>query len=236
MDGRHVSSMDRRSSPPSALAVAREEGAAGAEALPPSPPSPIVFLDVDGVLLPFGVGSEGVWRGEAENDSQSTSGGGELLFPESALAALEHVLAETRATLVLSSTWRSSAEAVEMLLQAFRSYAAKRDAASAKRDAASVTASAEREEASPLGRIHSFPHTTDPQRHDVRQHEIHRWLLERSYTGAWVAIDDEPLLDGAEQQRLRGAFEGHVVQTSSSEGLTWELAEAAVALLRAQQR
>ena len=205
----HVSSMARRSAPPSELA-ARE-----------SPPSPIVFLDVDGVLLPFGVGSEGVWRG----DEKQSASEGELLFPESALAALEHVVAETRATIVLSSTWRSSAEAIEMLLHAFRSYAAKREAAAA-----------ERGESSALGCIDSFAHMTDPWRHDVRQHEIHRWLVEHSYTGAWVALDDEPLLDGAEQERLRPIFEGHVVQTESSRGLTWELAEAAVALLRVQQQ
>ena len=65
----------------------------------------VVFLDVDGVLLPFG-----------DDAPAPPEDGG---FPQEPLAALSHILATTGAELVLSSTWRSSPEAVNELTSAF---------------------------------------------------------------------------------------------------------------------
>jgi len=60
-----------------------------------SRPTCVVFLDVDGVLLPFG---DGAAAGPAD--------GG---FPDAPLAALSAILEASGATVVLSSTWRCSA-------------------------------------------------------------------------------------------------------------------------------
>ena len=76
-----------------------------------APPSPIVFLDIDGVLLPFG-------------DALPGEGGSHPhLFPTRCLAALSKVIAATNATIVLSSTWRMSGEAQQQIINAFHSFA-----------------------------------------------------------------------------------------------------------------
>ena len=76
-----------------------------------APPSPIVFLDIDGVLLPFG-------------DALPGEGGSHPhLFPTRCLAALSKVIAATNATIVLSSTWRMSGEAQQQIINAFHFFA-----------------------------------------------------------------------------------------------------------------
>ena len=65
--------------------------------------------------------------------------------------------------------------------------------------------------------------------------DIHAWLQARPGVRRWVALDDEELLDGAPNAERRDAFERHVVKTESHVGLTDEQAEAAIALLSAQE-
>jgi hypothetical protein len=166
--------------------------------------SAVVLLDIDGVLLPFGEGAAPITP--------------PALFGAPALAALSHLLAESRAALVLSSTWRAVPAYVDDIAAEFRRYGAAHGG--------------------PLAGFAGFAGTTDPGLHSTRQREIHAWLTARraAATGplAWVALDDEPLLDGAACAALRPAFEGHVVQTESHEGLTLAQARRAVELLRAQ--
>ena len=79
------------------------------QAVEMSGPTCVVFLDVDGVLLPFG---DGAAAGPAD--------GG---FPDAPLAALSAILEATGATIVLSSTWRCAPEAIAELTSAFFFYA-----------------------------------------------------------------------------------------------------------------
>lgn len=72
-------------------------------------PHVVVFLDVDGVLLPFGDGAP----------TPPHDGG----FPPEPLAALSFLLEHSEATLVLSSTWRCAPAAIAELTSAFFFYA-----------------------------------------------------------------------------------------------------------------
>ena len=163
---------------------------------------PLIFLDIDGVLLPFGDGAEPAVH----------------LFPDRCLAALSLILVELpTAELVLSSTWRANPQYQSDIIHDFSRYAA----ASAN--------------SSPLARVDSFPQTTCLHTFGVRQHEIHKFLRRLPHPPpAWIALDDEPLLEGRECAALRHVFEGHCVQCESSEGLTRELALVAVEKLRTQ--
>ena len=166
-----------------------------------------MFLDIDGVMLPFGDGAPPPVERPA-------------LFPDRCLEALEYLMARApRATrLVLSSTWRAHPDYVREVVDEFRRFA---------RDRAG----------SALGQIDRLA-TTSVECFDVRQREIHSYLRDlRTHhpaVRAWVAIDDEPLLEGQECAPHRAAFEGHVVQVEPSRGLTMELAQRAVALLELQ--
>lgn len=165
----------------------------------------VVFLDIDGVLLPFG---PGVSAAPADPARQ---------FPSSCLGALSRLLQASGARLVLSSTWRAVPAAREQILANFARYAAEEPTRGAA-----------------LGAVARFDEMTDPAYHAERQWEIHAWLQARPGVRRWVALDDEELLLGASNAERRGAFERHVVKTESHVGLTDELAEAAIALLAAQ--
>lgn len=68
----------------------------------------IIFLDIDGVLLPF------------PNALESTCG---AIFPDSTLQALSRILeAIPEALLVLSSTWRAQKSMIDDIIESFRLY------------------------------------------------------------------------------------------------------------------
>jgi ribosomal protein S8 len=163
----------------------------------------IVFLDIDGVLLPIGLESA------------------ERLFPEYTLDALAHILTQIpNAELVLSSTWRVQESFIQAIVDDFK--------ASGK---------------SPLDQV-TFTDITDPTMHTERQHEILEWLTRHGYLQqhqqqqhqevAWIAIDDEELLEGPPNAKHRHLFEHHVIKTDSHIGITMEDARQAVKLLHHQ--
>jgi hypothetical protein len=161
----------------------------------------IIFLDIDGVLLPF----EG-------NRFASTSGS---LFPDHTMEALSLILqAMEGAKIVLSSTWRVQDRFRKEIIAGLRSYGYAYGG--------------------PLLEA-EFMDLTDPDMHGERQHEIHDWLQRNpDKVGAWVALDDEELMEGADNAARRAVFQGHVVKTESHIGLTVKNARYAIGLLQAQ--
>ena len=152
----------------------------------------VLFLDIDGVLLPFGDGGP---------PTES--------FPGSCLAAFAFIIEQTRARIVLSSTWRCVPSAKASILRQFNEHGG-------------ALAGTE------------FADTTSLSNHSERQWEIAEWLDSAAGRGVqqWVALDDEELLDGPALAARRSRFVGHVVKTESHVGLTHELAQAAVSLIR----
>lgn len=73
------------------------------ESLPTSKRQVVIFLDIDGVILPFGYADKG-----------------KRVFPSYTLKALSHVLQQMpSAQLVLSSTWRVQSSFVDVIRQEF---------------------------------------------------------------------------------------------------------------------
>jgi HAD domain in Swiss Army Knife RNA repair proteins len=179
----------------------------------------ILFLDIDGVLLPF-----------PNNASFNVPPGG--IFPKEKLAALTHILEafpvttaespesnmgyNSRINIVLSSTWRVQKSIRDEIISDFQAYGR-----------------------GPLGAFNDFYDITDPKLHTERQHEIYEWLRRRlgeqkNGVLAWIALDDEELLQGVVNAKHKSYFDGHVIHCDSTVGLTHNQAIEAVHLLQAQ--
>jgi HAD domain in Swiss Army Knife RNA repair proteins len=177
----------------------------------------IVFLDIDGVLLPF------------PNLFNIVEG---RIFPDETLTALSLILKAFPSTknksartinqgepigtdvdIVLSSTWRVQKSIRDEIIADFHSYS----------------------DDGPLGVMDDFYDITDPTFHGVRQHEIYRWLqTQETKSEAWIALDDEDLVYGLENATYKSYFEEHVVHCDSTFGLTRENAMEAIRLLQKQ--
>lgn len=136
---------------------------------------------------------------------------GHRIFPSSTLKALAFIVEQLpKAELVLSSTWRVQPSFIDMITNDFREFGG----VLCKLD---------------------FVDITDPQLHSERQHEIHEWLSRhQQHVRAWIALDDEELLEGQVNANYRQIFEHHVVKTDSHTGMTMDDARVAVSLLRDQ--
>ena len=197
-------------------------------------PLQYLFLDIDGVLLPFG-GSDDAsndTHNDTHNDTTNDTSNDTSndtpndptnatapptydpdAFPKSTLHALNHILAQVpHLHIVLSSTWRCGG-GQQTILDQF---------------AASTL--------HPLSTfMTTFVHTTDLNQHDHRQWEIASWLKNNTQGTnndlRWVALDDEELLLGTDNEKHAALFQGHCVKTTSSLGLTWWDAKKAIAIL-----
>ena len=162
-------------------------------------PKILIFLDIDGVLLPF----------PDNANAKSTCG---AIFPDDNLAALSVILQAFSTTttaplyqieVILSSTWRAQPNLIQEILDSFELYG--------------------KAFGGPLKDLHAFADMTDPEYHTERQHEIYKYMFanpnntshkdNHGSVVAWVALDDEELLEGPTNAKYRSKFEGHVVKT-----------------------
>lgn len=208
----------------------------------------VIFLDIDGVLLPFGGSRDNFRPGGVA--LPCTEG---CLFPDrtmDALTALLHRLhhlsvasapapPRCRPVLVLSSTWRARPEFVQDILSSFRAYVAGREE---KRRLEDVAAGAW------ARHLACFYDMTNPTFHATRHDEIYKWVRDRGGAmrgdgeppprpcrmRSWIALDDEDIVH-VEGRRSQDATE-HAVQTKSAVGLTLHDVEVGVRLVKKQMR
>ncbi|KAL7468352.1 hypothetical protein ACHAXS_008573 [Conticribra weissflogii] len=221
----------------------------------------VIFLDIDGVLLPFG---------DAVPNSAFTEG---CIFPDRNMDALTELLQKMSAistaqllartnpdltqrrnvkiasnsiegnpVLVLSSTWRARPDFIADILSSFRSYVNAR-----KYD--------DRLQQAWMPHLNSFFDVVDPSFHASRHVEIYKWIDNLVHTPtksnlsvggvgvikhnegksfivrSWIALDDEDLINVVDG---RGDIANHAVKTISSLGLTSDLVDLSVALVSKQ--
>lgn len=147
----------------------------------------VIFLDIDGVLLPFG----GTRDGYSKDDNPCTVEG--CIFPDRAMDALTVLLrrvsnddfnimlngsgvaAKGNPVIVLSSTWRARSEFIQDILDSFRAYAA---VAGGDGDDGSCCPSERQATWEP--HLHSFFDIADPNFHSTRHDEIYKWVREHA--------------------------------------------------------
>eukprot|EP00956_Cyclotella_meneghiniana_P018608 scaffold31122_cov68-Cyclotella_meneghiniana.AAC.2 len=202
-------------------------------------PVDIIFLDIDGVLLPFGGSSQ-------EEDTYADG----CIFPNQTMSALTSLLQQLtelelqvnevqfkgNPKLVLSSTWRAQPSFIQDILSSFQSYS-NANPSSAK-----------------IWQMHSsFFDITDPLVHSTRHEEIYNWVnihtdkeaavvqrarlnvnqtshssITNCIIRSWIALDDEELVQVSNAYRNTHK---HAVKTESSVGLSQNDVKLALKLI-----
>lgn len=207
----------------------------------------IIFLDIDGVLLPFG--------GNVHAERRYTQG---CIFPDCTMDALTTLLqrannicrqgkrhdndassSSSSCKLVLSSTWRVRPDFIQDILSSFRAYTIEKSI----KDPTIMSTWA--------SHLDSFFDITDPNFHSTRHDEIYKWVQTNATTTAytnnnarengkkdfivrsWIALDDEDLVN-VEGKVSNGATKDHAVLTKSSVGLTLDDVSLGIHLLERQ--
>lgn len=213
----------------------------------------VIFLDIDGVLLPFGGSGD-----NSSKDNLSFKDG--CIFPIGAMDALTTLLQRicdislgTAASsglairgnpvLVLSSTWRARPEFIQDILSSFRAYNVGDGKSRELNDKDVLKIWDNHQE--------SFFDIIDTNYHATRHDEIYKWVNEnkqqRNFSSkhakvakkkylvrSWIALDDEDLVN-VEGRISTDAIE-HAVQTKSSVGLTNADVNVGVELVKTQMQ
>ena len=168
---------------------------------------PLIFLDIDGVLAPFGgrapPGPPPQRAAKLDADAAFAP------FDEQCTQRLAAIVAATGAAIILSSSWRARADAVAVIERRFRAFGP------------------------PLSEKVPLP-TTDINYHSVRQWEIARYL-DKNPARRWVALDDEDLVGGEECAARRALFVGRVSTIDSTVGLQDAHVDEAIRVLMCGQ-
>jgi hypothetical protein len=173
----------------------------------------VIFLDIDGVLLPFGGDSS---DGNSNHDDHK-------LFPRQCVDALRRILDHAvGAKLVLSSTWRMRPDFIQDILNCLNEYDVH---ISQFYDTTSLA-------------IHSLRQWEIADwiltRNNIKKSEVEKREQPRQLRTpqiCWLALDDEDLL---EDPKYKEMFVGHVIKTESSVGLTMDDADEAIRLWNTQ--
>ena len=174
----------------------------------PATDQPLIFLDIDGVLAPFG--GRAPPGPPTQRTAKLDADAAFAPFDERCVERLAAIVAATDATIVLSSSWRARADAVAVVERRFRAFGP------------------------PLSETVPLP-TTDVNYHSVRQWEIARHL-EKHPARRWVALDDEELVDGEECAERRALFVNRVSTIDSTAGLQDAHVEEAIRVLTSDSR
>ena len=158
---------------------------------PTAAEQPLIFLDIDGVLAPFG--GRAPPGPPTQRAAKLDADAAFAPFDERCVERLAAIVAATDATIILSSSWRARADAVAVVERRLRAFGP------------------------PLSEKLPLP-TTDTNYHSVRQWEIARYL-EKHPARRWVALDDEELVDGEECAERRPLFVDRVSTIDSTAGL-----------------
>lgn len=148
----------------------------------------VIFLDIDGVLHSLY---------------------GNTIFKDSCLCLLEKIVRATKASIVLSSTWRLQDRSTAMVNQMLRS-----------RHLAPIV-----DRTKDLSAIHN--------RHVPREAEVTEWLDRHPQVQRWIAIDDIDLQCGHTEDARR--LRGHFVHTNPMSGLVPPNADLAIRLMEMQR-
>ena len=167
---------------------------------------PLIFLDIDGVLAPFGGRAP---PGPPTQRVAKLDADAFAPFDERCVERLAAIVEATGATIVLSSSWRARADAVAVIERRFRAFGL------------------------PLSEKVPLP-TTDINYHSVRQWEIARYL-DKNPARRWVALDDEDLVGGEECAARRALFVGRVSTIDSTVGLQDAHVDEAIRVLMCGQ-
>ncbi len=174
----------------------------------PATDQPLIFLDIDGVLAPFG--GRAPPGPPTQRSAKLDADAAFAPFDEQCTQRLAAIVEATGATIVLSSSWRARADAVAVVERRFRAFGP------------------------PLSEKLPLP-TTDVDYHSVRQWEIARHL-EKHPARRWVALDDEELVGGEECAERRALFVDRVSTIDSSAGLQDAHVDEAIRVLTSDSR